>query len=196
MKNQTNNQKIKAIVAMFRSLNGSSFIGVREYRSKTSGEVANHVVCTNFSYGNAVNKDLQALKGANDNDVKAICEKFGCQSETVKIAIDKLIQAFEKNQNPETQSAQSKSQQDAYLKVCEGIKLHLETGLLHIYALAINKTIIVNGESKPVNSSALTLAQNAVKKYFNFSTSKYRQFIIEPHFLTQVQIQGETVSVV
>ena len=56
MKNQ-NALITKRIVSKFSTLNGASFVGIPEYTSKTTGEVANHVVNAGFSYGNAVEKD-------------------------------------------------------------------------------------------------------------------------------------------
>jgi hypothetical protein len=184
------------IIAMFANLNGSSFVGIKGYTSSTTGEVANHVVNANFSYGNAVEKDLKALNGATDADVQAIAEKYGFAPELIKTAIIKLRDAFVKNQNPETASAQSVAQSDAYYPITNSIKLHIESGKIHIYALAVSKQVLVEGEYKSVNSRELTLCQNAVKKYFDFSTAKYRNFIVDPAQLSGVNINGEKFSLV
>ncbi len=186
---------IKMIIALFGNLNGASFVGIKGYTSSTTGEVANHVVIANFSYGNAVEKDLKALDNATDADVQAIANK-GFSVDLVKTAIAKLADAFRKNMNPETQSAQSLAQKDAYLNISPCIKLHIETGKLHIYALAHSKVVLIKGEYKTVNSRELTLCQNEVKKYFNFSTAKYRNFIVEPSQLSGVNISGEKVVLV
>jgi len=186
---------VKMIIAMFDNLNGSSFVGIKGYTSSTTGEVANHVVNANFSYGNAVEKDLKALKGATDADIEAIASK-GFSVELVKTAIAKLADAFIKNQNPETASAGSVAQSDAYYPITNSIKLHIESGKIHIYALAVSKEVLVEGEYKSVNSRELTLCQNAVKKHFNFSTAKYRNFIVDPAQLSGVNINGEKFSLV
>jgi hypothetical protein len=187
---------VKMIIAMFANLNGSSFVGIKGYTSSTTGEVANHVVNANFSYGNAVEKDLKALNNATDADVQAIAEKYGFAPELIKTAIIKLRDAFVKNQNPETASAQSVAQSDAYYPITNSIKLHIESGKIHIYALAVSKQVLVEGEYKSVNSRELTLCQNAVKKYFDFSTAKYRNFIVDPAQLSGVNINGEKFSLV
>ena len=185
---------IKMIVALFSNLNGASFVGIKGYESKTSGEIANHVVIANFSYGNAVDKDLAKLDNANDDDVLAIATKSGFTVELIKTAIAKLAESFRKNQNPETRSNQSIGQEDAYIQITNSIKYHIATGTIHIYALAVSKDVLVEGEYKIVNSRDLTLAQNAVKKYFNFSTSKYRNFIVNPDQLSGVNISGEKIT--
>ena len=82
------------------------------------------------------------------------------------------------------------------MPITNSIKLHIETGRLHIFALAHTKQVIEKGEYKTVNSRELTLCQNAVKEYFEFKTIKYRQFIVEPEQLTTVAIKGQEVCFV
>lgn len=177
----------------FSGLKSASFVGIKGYTNSV-GEVSNHVVLTNFSYGNAVKKDLKKLKLATEKDKQNIADKSGLSLELINQAIDKLSQSFINNQNAETQSNQSKAQSEAYIKINSAMKLHKETKQLYIYALAVSKEVIepATEEKKPVNSRPLTLAQNAVKKYFNFSTAKYRQFIVNPDTLSGVNINGES----
>jgi len=184
-------QTIKAIVNTFSVLNGTSFVGIKGYTSKTSGETANHVVIANFSYGNAVEKDLNALRSATIEDITAIAEKGKFSIELVKQAITKLAESFINNKDKETASAGSIAQNDAYIAITNSIKLHVATRQIHIYALHVSKQVLVEGVHKSVNSRELTLAQNAVKKYFKFSTSKYRQFIVDKDMLTGVNVNGE-----
>jgi hypothetical protein len=189
------NSLIANIVAKFAELNGAKFVGIREYCSSTSGEVCNHVVNANFSYGKAVQSDLKKLKNSNSEDVQTIAEKFKVTTELVEQAILDLTTSFEKNMNPETASKQSIAQKDAYIPVTNAIKLHKETLKLHIYALSVWKgEPIVEGVYKEVNSRPLTIAKNAVKKYFNFTTAKYRNFIIDPSMLSEVAINGEVMG--
>lgn len=187
---------VRQITQKFAALKGASFVAVKEYQSKTTGEIANHIINANFSYLNAVNTDLQALQNASDSDIEAIASKGNFTPELVKFAIQKLAESFEKNKNDETRSNQSKGQIDAYIPVTNSIKLNPQTGLLHIYALAISKQVIVAGEHKTVNSRELTLCQNAVKKYFDFRTAKYRNFIISPEMLSAVKISGELIEMI
>lgn len=200
MKNQ-NAKIVKRIVSKFSNLNGTSFVGIPEYTSGTSNkkcivpEVANHVINAGFNYGNAVKKDLNALKGATEKDIQAIAKK-GFSPELVKTAIAKLTQSFENNQNKETASNQSQAQKDAYIQITPSIKLHIESGKLHIYGLTVQKKVIVKGVYKPTNSRELTLCQNEVKKYFDFSTSKFRQYIVDENILTGVKIKGESFELV
>lgn len=187
---------VRAIVGKFADLKGASFVAIKGYESKTTGEIANHVINANFSYSNAVEKDLNALKSATDDDIQAIAEKNNFTVELVRTAIAKLMQSFENNKSDETRSNQSKGQIETYIPITNSIKLNPETGLLHIYALGISKQVLVEGTYKSVNSRELTLCQNAVKKYFNFSTAKYRNFIVNPEMLDAVKISGESIELV
>jgi hypothetical protein len=186
---------------MFANIGTTSFVGIRNYEAKTTGEVANHVVIANASYGNAVKHDLQALKQAVYSDFEAIvnlCTGKGIQANvaTVKELIDKLATSFENNQNKETASAGSLAQQDAYIQISDCIKYNPTTELIYIYAAAHSKTVLVEGIKKSTNHSTNTLIQNEIKKYFNFKTTKYRNFILHPDQLTGVKINGKTVELV
>jgi len=184
---------IKLIIAMFANLNGSSFVGIKNYVSSSTGEVSNHVVIANFNYGNAVEKDLKALQSATLKDIEAIVTSTGFPYELVIQAIKKLTDSFIKNMNPETKSVQSKAQAEAYINITNSIRYGIATQQLYIYALSVSKQVLVKGEYKTVNSSPLTLCQNAVKKYFDFSTSKFRNFVVSPDQLSGVNIAGEKI---
>lgn len=188
-------EKIAKIVEKFSMLNGTRFVGIKEYQN-SKGEIANHVVNADFSYGNAVEKDLKTLRSATPQDIENIAFSTNFSKELVSQAINKIIDSFVSNQNPETQSNQSKAQQDTYSKVTNSIKMHNETEQLYIYALAVNKKVLVKGEYKEVKSRDLTLAQNAVKKYFDLSTAKYRSFVIDENKLGSVTITGDTLTVI
>ena len=185
-------ESVKRIIAKFILLNGSNFVGIRGYEN-SKGEIANHVVIADFNYGNAVEKDLAKLQGATEADIQNIA-KEGFSADLVKQAIQKLADSFIKNSNPETASNQSIAQKDTYTKVTNSIKIHNETGQIYIYALGHSKVVVQKGEYKEKNSRELTLAQNAVKKYFDLTTAKYRNFIVDENQLESVRITGDTIT--
>lgn len=189
-------KNVKRILASFDGLNGTKFIGIHKYESKTTGELANHVVNAGFKYENAVKKDLASLKALTENDVIIISNDINIDKSIVSDAISALITSFENNQNAETKSNQSKGQENAFVHITNGVKFHIESQKLHIYAMAISKEIIKAGEYKTVNSRPLTITKNAVKKYCNFSTAKYRNFIVDDTMLKAVKMSGETLSLV
>lgn len=187
---------VRKIISNFSEINGGLFVGIREYEAKTSQEIANHVVNVNFSYAKAVLNDIEKLQTATNEDIINIVSKFGIGAELVSQAIDKLLNSFIKNQNPETASNQSKAQKDVYIHVTSSIKMNKETKNFHIYALTVSKDILVDGIYKEVNSRPLTIAQNAVKKYFAFTTAKYRNFIIDENMLSEVAINKKVISLI
>ena len=192
---------VKMIISYFGSLNGTSFVGIRGYEAKTTGEIANHVVIANASYGNAVKHDLQALRAAVHADFEAIvklCLGKGIETNvtTVFELVNKLATSFENNQNAETASAGSLAQQDAYIQITDCIKYNPTTELIYIYASAHSKVVLVEGTKKSTNHGTNTLIQNEIKKYFGFKTTKYRNFILHPDQLTGVKINGEEIVLV
>jgi len=196
MKNLSSEQKqeIKRLLTTFKDLKGTSFATVREYVSSTSGEIANHNILINFSYANAVKKDLEKLRNITMKEMKSIADKGNFRLELVTFAVNKLTESFEKNMNKETSSNQSKAQNESYFNITDAVRLHLETGKLYIYGMTISKTVIVKGEYKTVNSRELTLCQNAIKKHLNFSTAKFRQYAIDPEQLEAVKIAGDLMN--
>ncbi len=71
------NKQIQSILANFDELNGTKFVGIRNYKSAKSGEVADFVVNANFNYGTAVNTSIAILKSLNEADFEAIAKKYG-----------------------------------------------------------------------------------------------------------------------
>lgn len=167
-----------------------TFVGIQNYLSSTSGELANHVILCNFSYKNAVLRDLSKLQNCNISDVETIAKNSGLSIDLINEAIEKMKTSFINNMNKETASAQSLAQKDTFTVISDAVKVHNETKQIYIYGLAVAKKVIEKGEYKSVNSRPLTIAQNEVKKYFNFSTDKYRQFIVNPENLSSVKING------
>lgn len=192
---------VKMIIGMFANLGGTSFVGIRGYEAKTSGEVSNHVVIANASYGNAVKHDLTCLLNAVHSDFEAIvklCLNKGIETNvlTVKQLIDKLATSFQNNQNEETASAGSLAQKDAYIRITDCITYNPTTEQIYIHASAHSKVVLVQGEYKHVNHGTNTLIQNEIKTYFGFKTTKFRRFILHPSQLSGVKINGESVELV
>lgn len=196
---------VKMIVNTFTVLNGTSFAGIKEY-TNNSGETANHVVNAGFSYGNAVEKDLNVLQTLTDEQISEIAENaqavvLGAKDTTVepyevKEVVNEMIASFVANRNKETASSASQAQTDAYINITPGIKMHIESGEIYIYALAISKKVLVKGTYKDVNHGKKWYIQNEIKNYCNFSTAKYRNFKVTPDKFTKVNISGESYSIV
>ena len=180
---------------IIESISRPTFVGINNYLSATSGELSNHVILCNFSYKNAVLRDLSKLQNCNINDIQTIANNSGLPIDLINEAIEKLKTSFINNMNKETASNQSIAQKETFTVISDAVKVHNETKQIYIYGLAVSKKVIEKGEYKTVNSRPLTIAQNEVKKFFNFSTDKYRQFIVNPENLSSVKINGQELEV-
>lgn len=183
------------IAKNFSTINGTSFVGIKEYTSKSTGETANHVVNVGFKYENAIERDLNKLNNLTRKDAENIVFETGVDINTILTAKNEMINSFVNNRNKETQSKQSTAQENTYLNIAPGIRLHKETGQVYIYALHVSKEVLIKGEYKKVNSRNKTIAKKAIKKYLDLSTAKFRNFIVSPEHLAKVVSKGEKLIV-
>lgn len=173
--------KVIALVknAFSNSLTGVSFFSIRNYESST-GEVANYLINVGINYEKSKQDDIETLRNLDVTKLDAKSSKV----DLMKAKTD-LILAFEKpNEN------RSNGQIDAYTTICSGVKVHNETGKLYIYGYRVNKTILVEGEKKVVNSSTSTIAKNELRKLLK--TGKFTQFAVEVG--NTLKAQGETIE--
>jgi hypothetical protein len=155
-------------VATLKSPNGVTFVSIKNYTNK-QGEVSNQLINVGASYENAKAADIQTLK---DLDITLSKHEFKSSIIDLEKARVELINAFiTPNEN------RSNGQKEAYEHISSGLKVHNQTGLLYIYGYRINKTVLVKGEYKKVNSSALTIAKNELRKLLK--TDKFVNFSLE-----------------
>lgn len=187
---------MKTFFKKFEDLKGVSFISINGYVSKTSGELANHVINVNLSVKNAKEVDYQRLLLCNSNDIKDISLSSGIAEDICETALKELLASAEKNlsENIEDRSNQSQSQTDAYFFLTPAIKLHKETMQVHIFGQAISKRVIVPGTYKHVNSSNKTLAKTAIKKHLDLRSDKFRDFILGN--VDSIKISGDTLILI
>ncbi len=177
------------------NLNGAKFITLNGYVSEKSGEIANHNILTNISVMNAKTKDFETLKNA-DVEVLSKQSKQGIALEIYKTALSEMLTSAEKNlsENIEDRTAQSQAQTDAYIHISNAIRLHKETGNIHIFGMAISKTVVKAGEpKKPVKSADKTIAKNEITKSLDLRAGKFRTFIVGN--VETVKLNGETLEI-
>ncbi len=160
----------KDLINSLGNIFGSSFVSIKGYLSVGTVELSDYVVNVGASYANAVEKDIKTLESASYDD--AIMES----------ARLKMLNSLIGNKDAKTQSNQSKAQQDAYYKLTENssVKLHIENGTLHIFAMEISKKVIEPAKKpKAKSSNPLVIAEYRIKKDLNLSTAKWRNFKFE-----------------
>jgi hypothetical protein len=160
--------------ALAKSPTGVSFVAIKGY-TNAYGEVSNNLVNVGASLTNAKAKDIETLQGL---DVTT----FGEDTLLLEKARVELINAFIKpNEN------RSQGQIEAYTIVAKGIKVHNESGDIHIFGLRVSKSIIEQGVYPIVNSKPLTLAKNTLRR--ELKSNKFTQYKINA--TTAIKLNGE-----
>lgn len=189
--NTNDKKQIKNLVEnmILNVSDGSKFTGL-EYTNQ-KGETAQYIININVSYTNAVKNDIEKLKNITSTQIEEIKSKNELfTTEMIEKNVSALLESFINNQNKETASNQSIAQNSAYINITPCLKYNFETGLLYLYGAKISKKVIVPIEYKKVNSKIDTLCKKSIKKVLNFSTEKYKQFIITPDQLKRVKMNG------
>lgn len=172
--------KAAQLLQLLATIKGARFANFT-YTSKGTGEVARYTVNLAVDFGKLYEDDkatLKALKGSLVGiELQAATELLDSIEKSLKVGI---------GNNPNYTNA------DTYTSVpnISGVKVHNETGELHIMALVEQKEVLVQGVYKTVNSRPLTLAKRAIEK--NLRRSKIRQFVL-PN-LSRAALQGEVVT--
>lgn len=160
------------------------------------GEVSTYKVLLGASYENAKMNDYETLNNAS----------FPTQN--LEIARISLVNALLKNMNKKTQTNQSKGQQDAYINLHKGLRLHKESGEIKIMANLVNKsqtseqkTLTLsnqksgNFKKRPtVNSSQKTLDKEEVEKLLKLKQKNIVQFTLTKDCLQKAKVNGQTLT--
>lgn len=192
MKNSTKNL---VLLAVAKTIKGTTFVGIRNYENK-QGEISNQTIVAGITYENCLLNDFKVLT-EKQNEVFEILEKT-YTNELIFQAYKNLYVSLEKRlsseevkdalrlQNDKTITL-SDAQKNAYIHLAKGVKLNLETEQIHIFGLVVKKTILQAIEYKSTNSRDLTIVQNKIKKLCEFKQDKYRNFIFNK---AELKIQG------
>ena len=183
---------LKVLVSA-KTIKGTSFVGIKGYEN-SKGEISNQTLLVGFNLANLLKKDLETLKKV---DISKVIEKYGQQVATT--AYSELLESLAKRTATEQEKEElrkegdstmkrSDGQIDAYTQLAKGVKQHNENKDLKIYGLVIKKTVLVEGEYKPVNSRPKTLAKKDIKKLANLQETKLRTFTFND--ASQVNLKG------
>ena len=186
---------MKAFFDKFSGLNGAKYIGIEGYENKF-GEIANFKINVNISSLSAKEKDLESLKAVTNDDLQGIAEENNYPMETMEKALNNLITRGEKNisKNKEDRTNQSKGQDDAYLYLTNGVKMHKESLTMFVVGLRETKKVIVEGvyEDKEDTRRELTKCQDAIKKHCDLRMLRFREF--EVGQMDAINITGTTLQ--
>lgn len=163
----------------------STFLSIRGYTSATSGEKADHTICFHMSYQHALEKSIAALEAvipADDLEAQAKGELLASYGKS----LDKV-----KSEPLEVVG-------DHYDRIVldngehlRGVKVHRESGDLHIFGLAMAKKVLTPGTYKEVKSRPLTIAKDKLRK--GLPVERFRQFIVKPGTYEAIRVEGMEV---
>lgn len=157
---------------------GARFVSVL-YTAKESGEIARHTVNVGVSIEKAYRRDLAVLKGK-----RATLEGIDL------VACDELIASLSESLTVGIGNNSAYTCAGVYEPLARGMKLHTEKGALHLFGFTVGKDVIVPGTYKKVNSSAKTIAKNALRR--TLKSGKFRQFAVSE--LESVAMNGRTLA--
>lgn len=160
----------------------STFLSIKGYTAATSGEKADHTICFHMSYQNALEKSIAALNEivpADDIEAEAKAEllaSYGKSLEKVKSEPLEVVGDHYERIVLETNG-----------QPLRGVKVHRESGELHIFGLAMGKTVLIPGTYKAVKSNPVTLAKAKLKK--GLPVDRFRQFVIKPGSYEAIRVE-------
>lgn len=79
---------------------------------------------------------------------------------------------------------------DTYVNVTRGVKVHKETGEVHVTGFTRSKVVLEEGTYKSVKSSEKTIARNKLRK--GLLSGKFRQFVL-PN-VESARLNGNTLT--
>jgi hypothetical protein len=188
----------KRFLDKFRNLNGAKFIGINNYLSVNTHEIANFILNVNISIENAKKTDYERLMNCENKDLKDISLSSGIAIDILKLSLAEMITSATKNLSPDLKdrTAQSQGQTGAYIPLAKGVKLHTDTLEVHVFGLLISKELVLKGDNyKPTpNSSDKTLGKKAITDHLDLRTGKFRTFVLGN--ADNLKVNGETIEIV
>jgi hypothetical protein len=149
------------------------------YTAKGTGEKARHTVALGVSVENAYKRDLAILRAMRPT----------LQGVAVQ-ACDELIASLTESLTVGIGNNSAYTCADTYAPIARGIKVHKETGELHVFGFGLQKTVIEKGTYKTVRSSEKTIAKNEIRK--RLKSGRFRQFVLSE--VSGAVMNGKTLS--
>lgn len=163
----------------------STFLSIRGYRSATSGEVADHSIVFHMSYQSALERSIAALEAvipACDLEATAKAELLASYQKSLDKVTTEPLEIIGDHYDRVL---------DAEGAPIKGIKIHKESGALHLFGLAHRKVVREKGTYKEVKSRPLTIAKDKLRK--SLPVERFRQFIIAPGSFEEMRVENLSV---
>lgn len=162
----------------------STFLSIRGYRSAESGELADYQLSFHMSYESSLERSIAAL------------EVYVPENDLEVLAKNELLASY-RNSLSKVQSEPLEVVGEHYHRIIaegkhiKGIKIHSETGKLHLFGLLVNKRVREPGTFKATNKKPMTIIKDKLRKLGPLN--KFRQFIIDPSHVEAINVESMTI---
>lgn len=156
------------------------FISIRNYKN-AAGELSNYTLIAAYGYGKAVQKDIERLSGV-------------CYDGYKEVARQQMLEVLIRNQQESTCTPASQAQRDAYVKLGQNSRVHIDSRTIRVWAFLRQKTILKPVASRPVNKGMMERLKDEIKEELRLSTRNFRQFKLEN--IREVAMNGQTLKIV
>ena len=176
---------IAEITKALTAIQGNRFVSLT-YISKSSGELARHVINVGFSYHNAVEKSVTELE-IQMAEGKFTTALDKAAADEVMASLKKTLAAHERGEQNEDYTKKGQ-----YIPIAAGVNVNTTDNTIQLFGLSHSKTVIVEGIFPKVNSKPMTLAKKAITK--TLPVGKFREFALDLSQVAQVKVNGDTLE--
>ena len=169
------------LIGALANVSGAEFASFT-YTARGTGEVSKYLVNLGVDFTKVYTDDLATLEALipalSGIELEAATE--------IRDSIAKSLRAWEDGaNNPDSTSAH------AYTDIpgVPGMKVHTDTGDLHLLCMVVKKEVLVPGEYRVVKSRPKTIAKQAIER--TLRRSKIRQFALPG--LSRAALQGQVI---
>jgi hypothetical protein len=184
-------ERLEKAVKALAAVEGCKFVSLvyktKEKRDKAGslidgGEVARYTLLLGVHLDKAYKRDLALYK----RKVKRL-------SGLAQQACQELIDSLEESLKVGIGNNSAYTGKDAYLHILDGIKIHKDTGELHLNGFRRSKVVLKPGVHKTVNSAPKTIEKNKLRRLGRLG--QFRQFALVPDNLKEVKVEGRCLVV-
>ena len=159
----------------------STFLTLHGYRNDAS-EIADYNIVFHMSYENALKKSIETLSALD------------LEGDLEKQARFELIESFTRSLGNMASTAMEELDDHIYThfkdddgQYIKGVKMHNESGELHLYGLIVHKRTRLPGIYPTKNKRPLTIAKDKLR--YLTPVGKFRQFKLNPSQVDSITVE-------
>lgn len=171
---------------------GATFLSVQHYINNF-GEVSNFSICFHVSYQNALQKAIDLLHDYEPTAQDCVDKPYSPGH--LASAKFELLDSHKMSLSGNNPLATSAHAYDAVVdhdrQPIDGIKLHREQDILHLWGFLVHKVVLIPGQYPPDNRHLLTRAKDDLRAMTPLGN--FRQFKLGPAKFEKFVVQGITI---